>query len=52
MNVYKNATLIGAVRIPTTGTGAWTQGTGGGRIGILLPNGQRIDNFAAGRWRR
>jgi hypothetical protein len=41
-------TFLGSVAIPTTGIGAWTQGTGGGRIGIQLPNNAQIDNFAGG----
>ncbi len=41
-------TLLGSVAIPTIGTGAWTQGTGGGRIGMQLPIGQRVDNFSGG----
>ena len=46
--VYKNGTAIGAVTIPTSGAGAWTFGTGGGRIGLLLPTNQRVDNFNGG----
>jgi hypothetical protein len=50
--VYKTSgattTLLGSVAIPTSGSGAWTQGTGGGRIGIYLPTGQRVDNFSGG----
>ncbi len=42
------STVIGTVTIPTAGAGAWTQGTGGGRIGIRLPGGARIDNFGGG----
>lgn len=41
-------TFIGNVSIPTTGDGAWTQGTGGGRIGIMLPTNARVDNFRGG----
>ena len=41
-------TFVGQVAIPTSGTGAWTQGTGGGRMGLLLPVGGRVDNFAGG----
>jgi uncharacterized repeat protein (TIGR01451 family) len=48
VDVFKNTTLIGSVRIPTTGTGSWSPGTGGGRIGILLAAGQRIDDFSGG----
>ena len=52
VSVYKTSgattTAVGSVAIPTSGTGAWTQGTGGGRIGIQLPISQRIDDFAGG----
>lgn len=48
VNVYKNTTLIGVVQIPTSGAGAWTQGTGGGRIGMQLSSGQRVDTFSGG----
>ena len=48
VSVWKNGQLVGVVRIPTSGSGAWTQGTGGGRIGIRLPAGSRIDNFRGG----
>jgi len=41
-------TYLGSVAIPTSGTGAWTQGTGGGRIGLMLPINARVDNFAGG----
>jgi hypothetical protein len=41
-------TFVGSVPIPTTGAGAWTQGTGGGRVGLLLPIGARVDDFAGG----
>jgi hypothetical protein len=45
--VYKNGVLIpgAVVVIPTTGTGSWAQATGGGRIGMQLPSGARVDNF-------
>ena len=47
VNVYKTSgattTEIGSVTIP--GAGFWT---GTGRIGIQLPGGARIDNFAGG----
>lgn len=46
--VYKNGVAIGGVTIPTSGSGAWTQGTSGGRIGIRLPIGQRVDDFSGG----
>ncbi len=39
-------TLLGTVQLPTTGTNAFT--TGGGRIGLFLPSGARVDNFAGG----
>ncbi len=52
VNVYKTAgsttTLVGSVTIPTSGPGAWTQGTGGGRIGLSLPINSRVDNFSGG----
>ncbi len=41
-------TFVGSVAIPTTGAGAWTQGTVGGRIGIMLPTNARADNFSGG----
>ncbi len=40
--------LVGSVAIPTSGAGAWTQGTGGGRIGVILPLNARIDDFKGG----
>ena len=47
--VYKRTgvttTLVGAVVIPTSGAGSWSPGTGGGRIGMQLPNGGRVDDF-------
>jgi uncharacterized repeat protein (TIGR01451 family) len=50
--VWKTAsavtTFVGSVAIPTTGPGAWTQGTGGGRIGLMLPTNARADNFRGG----
>ncbi len=52
VNVYRTSgattTEIGSVTIPTAGAGAWTQGTGGGRIGIQLPATGRVDNFSGG----
>lgn len=41
-------TFVGSVAIPTSGTGAWTQGTAGGRIGLMLPTTARVDNFSGG----
>ena len=41
-------TFVGSVSIPTSGTGAWTQGAGGGRIGLMLPTNARVDNFSGG----
>ncbi len=46
--VGTTTTLVGSVIIPTTGVGAWTQGASGGRIGMQLPSGARVDNFAGG----
>jgi uncharacterized repeat protein (TIGR01451 family) len=50
--VYKTSasvtTTLGVASITTSGPGAWTQATGGGRMGIVLPTGARIDNFAGG----
>ncbi len=48
--VYKNGTLIanGTVVIPTTGLPPiipWTQGTGGGRVGMQLPANARVNDF-------
>jgi hypothetical protein len=52
VNVYKTSgattTAIGSVTIPTSGADAWTQGASGGRIGMQLPSGQRVDNFSGG----
>ena len=52
VNVYKTSgttkTELGSVVIPTSGSGSWSQGTGGGWIGIQMPSGARIDNFAGG----
>ena len=39
-------TLLGTVQLPITGNNAFT--TGGGRIGLDLPTGARVDNFAGG----
>ena len=56
VEVYKTAgattSLVGSVIISTTGGGAWTQGASGGRIGMQLPNGARVDNLAAVRCHR
>ncbi len=41
-------TFLGSVSIPVSGAGAWTQGTGGGRIGMQVPAGARVDDFAGG----
>jgi hypothetical protein len=52
VHVYKTSasstTEIGNIAIPTAGAGAWTQGTGGGRVGMILSAGQRIDDFKGG----
>jgi uncharacterized repeat protein (TIGR01451 family) len=39
------STLLGTVVIPTSGAGSWPQGTGGGRIGLQLSTGARVDDF-------
>jgi uncharacterized repeat protein (TIGR01451 family) len=46
--VFKNSTAIGVVSIPISGTGSFAAALDVGRIGIHLPNTQRIDNFAGG----
>lgn len=52
VNVWKTTgvttALVGSVAIPTSGAGAWTQGTGGGRVGVMLPTGARVDKFSGG----
>jgi hypothetical protein len=54
VNVFRTAvggaptTLVGTVTVPITGPGAWTWGSGGGRIGMQMPIGQRVDDFAGG----
>ncbi|MEO8306483.1 MAG: hypothetical protein ABI616_00400 [Pseudomonadota bacterium] len=42
--VWKNSTYVGSVALPSDAL--WT--TGGGRIGMQIPNNQRVDNFAGG----
>ncbi len=48
--VWKTAaattTFIGQVTLPTTGQNSFT--TGGGRIGMYLPSGARVDDFKGG----
>lgn len=48
--VWKTAgattTLLGQIALPTTGANAFT--TGGGRIGMRLLSGNRVDNFRGG----
>jgi len=44
--VFKNATYLGHVAVPATGATAFV--TGGGRIGVALPTGTRIDDFKGG----
>ncbi|MCU1378496.1 MAG: pectin lyase-like protein [Acidimicrobiales bacterium] len=39
---------VGAVTIPTSGGGSWPGGSGGGRIGMELPNASRVDDFRGG----
>ncbi|MFN8597516.1 MAG: DUF11 domain-containing protein, partial [Anaerolineae bacterium] len=50
--VYKTSgavtTFVGMVNIPTSGAGAWAPGASGGRIGVLLPTGARVDDFRGG----
>jgi uncharacterized repeat protein (TIGR01451 family) len=41
-------TYIGVVAIPIVGASAWAPATGGGRIGLQVPVGQRVDDFRAG----
>jgi hypothetical protein len=43
-----DTTFVGSVAIPSSGAGAWTQGTAGGRIGLMLPTTARVDNFSGG----
>jgi hypothetical protein len=43
--VYKNGTYVGGVNVPT-GPGAWTPAAAGGRVGIVLANNARADNFS------
>jgi hypothetical protein len=46
-SVGNTNTLLGAaIQLPTTGDRAFT--TGSGRIGLYLPPGARVDNFAGG----
>ncbi len=44
VSVWKNGTFVGSVTLPNVAL--WT--TGGGRIGMQLPAGARVDNFAGG----
>ena len=44
VSVWKNATYVGSVTLPNVAL--WT--TGGGLIGMQLPNGARVDNFSGG----
>ena len=48
VNVYKGATLVASASIPTSGAGSWAPGASGGRIGIQLPTGARVDDFRGG----
>jgi uncharacterized repeat protein (TIGR01451 family) len=41
-------TYVGVVAIPIVGASAWAPATGGGRIGLQIPVGQRVDDFRAG----
>ena len=50
VSVWKSSgttnTLLGTVQLPTTGSRSFT--TGDGRIGLYLPFGARVNNFAGG----
>jgi uncharacterized repeat protein (TIGR01451 family) len=41
-------TYIGVVAIPIVGALAWAPASGGGRVGLQVPAGQRVDDFRAG----
>jgi uncharacterized repeat protein (TIGR01451 family) len=47
-NSSGNTAYIGVVAIPIVGASAWAPATGGGRIGLQVPVGQRVDDFRAG----
>ena len=44
VNVWKNTTFLGSVTVPNVAL--WTSGAG--RIGMQLPTGARVDDFAGG----
>jgi hypothetical protein len=48
VEVWRNTTYIGRVAIPTSGAGSFPLGTGGGRIGMIVPATARVDNFRGG----
>ena len=52
---YRNGTEIGRVTIPSSGTGSWAGGSGGGRLGVRFvaaqnnaTNDARFDDFGGG----
>lgn len=47
VEIFVNDRLVGVVKLPLKGTGAWAAG-GGGRIGMQLPRGTKVDYFAGG----
>lgn len=47
VHVYRGTTYLGTVTIALTGAISWPLATGGGRIGIQMPQGQRLDNLRA-----
>ena len=47
-NSSGNTAYIGVVAIPIVGASAWAPANGGGRVGLQVPVGQRVDDFRAG----
>jgi uncharacterized repeat protein (TIGR01451 family) len=47
-NSSGTTTYIGVVAIPIVGASAWAPATSGGRAGLQIPVGQRVDDFRAG----
>ena len=47
-NSSGNTAYIGVVAIPIVGASAWAPATVGGRVGLQVPVGQRVDDFRAG----